>query len=165
MAIRLARDVESAPVGELFSQFCPPNCIDILVEGPTPWQVLRGDVEEIFSSSGYEIVRDVDLADFVLTLDVTHADVRSDDPGWLKLKITTRASVAFSASLESSLGDAWDETFAGEDRIEHSYASLSDSEQILGNAYCEALTSFSNFIEAASLQGDHPSPDETSSSN
>jgi len=129
-----------------------PSCIKIFIEGESPWQTLRGDVESILILDGYEVLGMQGGDENVLELDLTRVDVRSDDPGWLSMKITTHAEVFFTATLRSPGGDvAWSESFNGRDEIRHSYAGLDDSEMILGNAYCQALASFARGIQSIDL--------------
>ena len=42
---RIARGMELPVVGELFSQFCPPDCIPILALEPLPADVLERDAQ------------------------------------------------------------------------------------------------------------------------
>jgi len=152
VSIRLVRDFASPKVGELFSQYCPPNCMPIFDTGESPWQTLQSDVEKIVRHLGYETSQADTTSGNNLELDLTWVDVSSEDPGWTQMKITTRATVTIKVALLTSQGAAvWAGEFSGEDEIRHAYAALSDSETILGNAYCQALMSFSQSIQDIEL--------------
>jgi hypothetical protein len=147
LATRVARGVESPKVGELFSQRCPPECIPIFVKGGSPWETLNRDVGDILQHLGHRLTTDPTLADWLIRLDLTFVDVQSEDPGWLKLKLTTRATTSFEASLGAPGGKTiWSGTFNGTEEIKEWYASLGDSERTLGGAYCRALSSFAQAV-------------------
>ena len=147
LATRVVKRLESPRAGELFSQRCPPECIPILVKGGSPSETLDRNAREILQHVGYKLTSDPTLADGLLRLDLTFVDVRSEDPGWFKMKLTTRATTSFSARLEAPEGEViWTQTFNGTEEIKHWYASLRDSERILGRAYCQALSSFAQAV-------------------
>ncbi len=95
IAIVLARDVPTRDIGELFSQYCPPQCIPIYAKNGSPFRTLERDVRDIVSRAGYAL-KAQQAGSTVMTLNLISADVRSDDPGWTSLTIPTRASVIFT---------------------------------------------------------------------
>lgn len=152
IATQMAPGMDTPQIGQLFSQFCPPECMPLFVTGGSPFETLHRDVQDILQQSGYRLQRDADEIAPVLDLDLTLIDVRSDDPGWTDLRITTRARVDFQARLTAAGGrQIWAEDFTGADTIEHAYVALGDYQVILSNAYCQALDSFAEAVTGGAL--------------
>ncbi len=152
IVVRLARDFENPPIGQLFNLRCPPNCIPLVASGDSPWRVLKRDVEDVLARSGYEVGAESAAPDRVLRLDLTWVDVRTDPPRWTDIHLTTRAGVTFEADLQSADGTSlWSEKFRGKAQVEHLYALRSESQFLLDRAYCQAITSFGNRIQTIDL--------------
>lgn len=153
LVTRVAEGERRPVVGELFSQWCPPDCIPIHLAGFDPWDTLHGDVREILERAGYRLAEDVEGDIPIVDLELPSLDVRSDDPGWLSMKITTRARASFRASVVAVDGQPlWSEEFAGAGEVRHAYAALSDYEQALGEAYCDALRDFARVVGEGALE-------------
>lgn len=147
IVVRTARAGHPPEVGELFSQYCPPHCIPIYVEGPAPSAVLGDDARDIVGRAGYRITAEPKEADTELELRVEVVDVRSEQPGFWDMKISTRARVAFSGHLRGRDGETlWSGRYPAEEEIRHSYASLADSAAMLSGAYCSALQQFAEAV-------------------
>jgi hypothetical protein len=152
IVVRLARDVENPPIGQLYSLYCPPYCIALVASGESPWRVLKRDVEGVLARSGYEVGAESAAPDRVLRLDLTWVDVRTDPPRWTDIHLTTRAGVTFEADLQSADGTSlWSEKFRGKAQVRHLFALRSDSQFLLDHAYCQAITSFGNRIQTIDL--------------
>jgi hypothetical protein len=133
---------EATLVGALFHQTQPD--VPIEVAGPQPAERLRLDAQRLLARAGHP---DADEADHVLELYDLYFDVRSEDPGWLSLRVTTRAQASFSAALRAGHGEAlWSDSFSGAREVRAAYAALSDSELALSEAYCAALEDFAEAI-------------------
>ena len=152
IAIQVTEGVDAPIVGELFSQFCPPDCIDIQLTGPPPWQTLRADVSHSLQRHGYEVAKPSPATDRIVDLVGVRADVRSDDPGWTSMKITTRAVVGFTATLFSGGSEVWSAHFVGESQLASAYASVADSQQVFSEAYCSALEEFAATVSLGTLE-------------
>lgn len=153
IVVRMARAGQPPEVGELFSQHCPPRCIPIYVEGPTPSTVLGDDARDILGRAGYRIAAEPEGADAELELRFEVVDVRSAQPGFWDMKVSTRAAVAFSGLLRGRDGEVvWSGRFPAGEEIRHSYAALADSEAILSGAYCAALQQFADAVSGAEIR-------------
>jgi hypothetical protein len=153
LVTRVAEGERRPVVGELFSQWCPPDCIPIHLAGFDPWDTLHGDVQEILEQAGYRLVEEDEGDVPIVDLELPSLDVRSDDPGWLSMKITTRARASFRASVVGLDGQpVWSEEFGGAAEVRHAYAALSDYEQALGEAYCGALRGFARMLGEGALE-------------
>jgi hypothetical protein len=151
IAVEVVKGIDAPIVGELFSQFCPPDCIPIQLRGAPPWQTLSDDVAAILKRHGYVIAPPAATGIKVLDLVGVRADVRSDKPGWTDMKVPTRAVVGFSATLQVGENEVWSVHFAGESELASAYASLRDSQQVFSEAYCAALEEFAGLVGDGAL--------------
>ncbi|MBW2426685.1 MAG: hypothetical protein JRG86_20740 [Deltaproteobacteria bacterium] len=153
LATRAAEGVLRPVVGELFSQWCPPDCIPIHLAGLDPWDTLERDVREILERAGYQLAAEEKGGVPIVALELPALDVRSDDPGLLSMRITTRARARFRASVVGPDGQpAWSQEFGGTAEVKHAYAALSDYENALGEAYCGALREFARVVGGGTLE-------------
>ena len=140
LQVRLGNEVARPRVGALFSQHGDKP---IFLQGTSAWQVLRDDLERLLVAGGFPVVDDPAAADMVIEGDVTLLDVRSEPGGLFDLKAPTTARATITVELSQPDGsDDWEQVFSGMARTEVAYAFLSDSERLLGEAYCGALSSF-----------------------
>ena len=154
---RVTKGTPSPQVGELFSQYCPPHCIPIYVQGESPFETLHADVNGIIQRSGYTLALEENPNNFLLEFDLVLVDVRTDEPGWMTMKVTTRAQVAFKATKFFSDGDPQLlGIYEGKDEIAHAYAALGDYQNVLNGAYCRALRGFAKAVEEGLLEGARP---------
>ena len=135
-------------VGYLFSQ----NQIDdppIFLTGESPWVTLQRDLKVILGSYGLKIEDDKQDIDGIVEGNITLLDVRTTHGGWLDFKVPTKARASFEVTIMGPDGQMmWKQKFSGSSEIMVTYASLKDSQNLLGQAYCQALSRFASTFES-----------------
>jgi hypothetical protein len=133
-------------VGYLFS-----NSSDkpIYLTGKTAWETLQKDLKKILRSYGLKIQEDKQDIDGIVEGNITFLDVRTTPGGWFDLKIQTKAQVGFEVKImDPDKNMLWHQEFHGSTEIMVSYVYLKDSQDILGQAYCQALSEFVTAFES-----------------
>lgn len=134
-------------VGYLFSQ---GGDKPIFLAGETPWETLHNDLEAILRSSGLKVQEDKQDIDGIIVGNMTLLDVRTKHGGWLDFKIPTKAQARFEIKVKDVDGKIiWQQEFTGSKEIMVSYAYLKDSQDLLGQAYCLALSNFTSEFESS----------------
>lgn len=143
--VKRIEGIEAPKVGDLLAH----NPTPIFLKSGSPWVTLHDDISQILSQLGYVVGSNHDDVKNVVEADIKLLDVQTIEGGWNDLKGTTLATVAFSIVLQKSTGEVlWTEEFTGKHQIKIVYAYLSDSEETLGWAYCHALKSFADSVQA-----------------
>ncbi len=133
-------------VGYLFSQ---GGDRPIFLTGETPWEILQNDLSAILRSFGLKIQEDKQDIDGIVVGNMTLLDVRTKHGGWLDFKIPTKAQASFEVKVVNVDGSLiWHHEFTGSKEKMVSYAYLKDSQDLLGQAYCEALSDFAITFES-----------------
>lgn len=135
-------------VGYLFSQ-SSDKPIPIYLTGETAWETLQKDLKKILRSYGLKIQEDRQDIDGIVEGNITFLDVRTTPGGWFDLKIPTKAQVGFEVKImDPDKNMLWHQEFHGSTEIMVSYVYLKDSQDILGQAYCQALSEFVTAFES-----------------
>ena len=138
----LKEGYESPYVGELTSYWWSTG---IYIKNGSPWNVLHKDITSILNQSGYTLSDKQNDSAMIIEADIKQLDVRTET-GWAKS--TTQAIVIFNTVLKDDKGKyLWMKEFTGEHKIDINYAYLKDYEKTLDQAYCNALTKFSDAIQ------------------
>ena len=144
--VQLVDGPANSKVGYLFSQ---NGDTPIYLTGKTAWEILQKDLKTILHSYGLKIQTDKQDIDAIVEGNMTFLDVRSKHGGWLDFKIPTTAQVSFEVKIMDPDEDLlWHHDFHGSNEIMVSYAYLKDSQGLLGQAYCQALSGFVTAFES-----------------
>jgi hypothetical protein len=136
----------NSQVGYLFSQ---NGDKPIYLTGETAGETLQKDLKTILRSYGLEIREDKQDIDGIVEGNMTILDVRSEHGGWLDFKMPTKAQASFQVKImDPDENLLWRQDFHGSNEIMVSYAHLKDSQDILGQAYCQALSEFVTDFES-----------------
>lgn len=142
--VALKEGYESPYVGELTSYWWSTH---IYIKNGSPWNILHNDITKILNKSGYTLSDKQNDSVMIIEADIKLLDVRTET-GWTKS--TTQAIVTFNTVLQDDKGKVlWFKQFTGEHKIDIDYAYLKDYEKTLGQAYCNALTKFSDAIQSS----------------
>jgi hypothetical protein len=140
----MLRSPEDAPgfgVGE-FSRWPGATPIPLYVRGPTPHEALRRDAGTLLSRSGCALAGAGSAAGLVLDLELFVFRVEPTSARWYQLKGSLDSQVGFEASLRRGEELLWQQRFEGAAHKEVVYFLASDSEELLNEAYCQALAAF-----------------------
>jgi hypothetical protein len=137
-------------IGYLFSRSLAGDK-PIYLTGEKAWETLQKDLKMILRSYGLKIQEDKQDIDVIVEGNITFLDVRSTHGGGdlLDFKMPTKAQASFEVKImDSGENMLWHQEFYGSNEIMASYAYLKDSQDILGQAYCQALSEFVTDFES-----------------
>jgi len=129
----------------------------ILVDEKIFFETLKDDVAEIFERLGNVVSNNPAGSDIFIQARVSHIEVKTATERWYDLKGRTEANIIILLETsELNEGSQSTKEYKGYSSLDVFYVYLKDNEELLGSAYCDALTALANDVRLGGTTATSP---------